>query len=132
MKLGISHGADDSQPPIVFFRIEDGTPVALEGRCIHRHLPLSMGKMAARGGFRFEAGQEFGSSLEGWKTILSYALRRCKSRMFAPITQIIGEIVLHDRRKIEFLPSLLAQPILRHVKRAGRYFFLKYRVSGGA
>jgi hypothetical protein len=31
--------------------------------------------------------------------------------MFAPITQIIGEIVLHDRRKIEFLPSLEAKPI---------------------
>jgi phenylpropionate dioxygenase-like ring-hydroxylating dioxygenase large terminal subunit len=31
--------------PIVFYRKEDGTPVALEDRCIHRHLPLSMGKL---------------------------------------------------------------------------------------
>ena len=31
--------------PIVFFRKEDGTPVALEDRCVHRHLPLSMGKL---------------------------------------------------------------------------------------
>jgi vanillate O-demethylase monooxygenase subunit len=32
--------------PVVFFRTEDGTPVALEDRCVHRHLPLSMGKLA--------------------------------------------------------------------------------------
>jgi phenylpropionate dioxygenase-like ring-hydroxylating dioxygenase large terminal subunit len=31
--------------PVVFFRKEDGTPVALEDRCAHRHLPLSMGKL---------------------------------------------------------------------------------------
>jgi len=31
--------------PIVLFRKEDGTPVALEDRCVHRHLPLSMGKL---------------------------------------------------------------------------------------
>jgi phenylpropionate dioxygenase-like ring-hydroxylating dioxygenase large terminal subunit len=31
--------------PIVFYRTEDGTPVALEDRCVHRHLPLSMGKL---------------------------------------------------------------------------------------
>jgi phenylpropionate dioxygenase-like ring-hydroxylating dioxygenase large terminal subunit len=31
--------------PIVFFRKEDGTPVALEDRCVHRHLPLSMGRL---------------------------------------------------------------------------------------
>src|ERR1700692_2284553 len=31
--------------PIVFFRTEDGTPVALEDRCAHRHLPLSMGRL---------------------------------------------------------------------------------------
>ena len=31
--------------PIVFFRTEDGTPVAFEDRCAHRHLPLSMGKI---------------------------------------------------------------------------------------
>jgi phenylpropionate dioxygenase-like ring-hydroxylating dioxygenase large terminal subunit len=31
--------------PIVFFRTEDGTPVAFEDRCAHRHLPLSMGKL---------------------------------------------------------------------------------------
>src|SRR5579871_6178428 len=31
--------------PIVFFRKQDGTPVALEDRCVHRHLPLSMGKL---------------------------------------------------------------------------------------
>jgi vanillate O-demethylase monooxygenase subunit len=33
--------------PIVLYRIEDGTPVALEDRCAHRHLPLSMGKVVA-------------------------------------------------------------------------------------
>ncbi len=32
--------------PIVFYRLEDGTPVALEDRCAHRQLPLSMGKLA--------------------------------------------------------------------------------------
>ena len=31
--------------PIVLFRTEDGTPVAFEDRCVHRHLPLSMGKL---------------------------------------------------------------------------------------
>ena len=31
--------------PIVFYRTEDGTPIALEDRCAHRHLPLSMGKL---------------------------------------------------------------------------------------
>ena len=31
--------------PIVFYRTEDGTPVALEDRCPHRRLPLSMGKL---------------------------------------------------------------------------------------
>jgi phenylpropionate dioxygenase-like ring-hydroxylating dioxygenase large terminal subunit len=31
--------------PIVFFRKQDGTPVALEDRCAHRHLPLSMGRL---------------------------------------------------------------------------------------
>ena len=31
--------------PIVLFRAEDGTPVAFEDRCLHRHLPLSMGKL---------------------------------------------------------------------------------------
>src|SRR5215813_704975 len=31
--------------PVVFFRTEDGAPVAFEDRCAHRHLPLSMGKL---------------------------------------------------------------------------------------
>src|SRR3974390_2049050 len=31
--------------PVVLFRTEDGTPVAFEDRCPHRHLPLSMGKL---------------------------------------------------------------------------------------
>lgn len=31
--------------PVVMFRKEDGTAVALEDRCVHRHLPLSMGKI---------------------------------------------------------------------------------------
>jgi phenylpropionate dioxygenase-like ring-hydroxylating dioxygenase large terminal subunit len=31
--------------PVVLFRTEAGTPVALEDRCAHRHLPLSMGKI---------------------------------------------------------------------------------------
>jgi len=31
--------------PVVLFRTEAGTPVALEDRCAHRHLPLSMGKL---------------------------------------------------------------------------------------
>ena len=30
--------------PVVLFRSEDGTPAALEDRCCHRHLPLSLGK----------------------------------------------------------------------------------------
>ena len=30
---------------VVIFRREDGTPVALENRCAHRRLPLSMGKL---------------------------------------------------------------------------------------
>lgn len=30
--------------PIVMYRLEDGTPVALEDRCCHRGLPLSMGE----------------------------------------------------------------------------------------
>jgi len=31
--------------PIVMYRTEAGLPVALEDRCVHRHLPLSMGKL---------------------------------------------------------------------------------------
>ena len=31
--------------PVVFFRTEDGAPTALEDRCPHRRLPLSMGKL---------------------------------------------------------------------------------------
>ena len=31
--------------PVVFYRTEDGTPVALEDRCPHRRLPLSMGRL---------------------------------------------------------------------------------------
>jgi phenylpropionate dioxygenase-like ring-hydroxylating dioxygenase large terminal subunit len=31
--------------PVVLFRKENGQPVALEDRCCHRHLPLSMGKL---------------------------------------------------------------------------------------
>ena len=31
--------------PVVLFRTEDGTPAALEDRCVHRHLPLSMGRL---------------------------------------------------------------------------------------
>jgi phenylpropionate dioxygenase-like ring-hydroxylating dioxygenase large terminal subunit len=29
--------------PVVLYRTQDGTPVALEDRCCHRHLPLSLG-----------------------------------------------------------------------------------------
>ena len=32
--------------PVVMFRTAGGTPVALEDRCCHRHLPLSLGKVA--------------------------------------------------------------------------------------
>ncbi len=31
--------------PVLFYRREDGTPVALEDRCCHRQAPLSMGKL---------------------------------------------------------------------------------------
>jgi vanillate O-demethylase monooxygenase subunit len=31
--------------PVVLYRLEDGTAVALEDRCAHRHLPLSMGTL---------------------------------------------------------------------------------------
>jgi len=31
--------------PVVLYRRQDGTPVALEDRCCHRHLPLSMGRI---------------------------------------------------------------------------------------
>jgi vanillate O-demethylase monooxygenase subunit len=31
--------------PVVIFRREDGTPVVLEDRCCHRHLPLSKGRL---------------------------------------------------------------------------------------
>jgi phenylpropionate dioxygenase-like ring-hydroxylating dioxygenase large terminal subunit len=34
------------EEPVVLFRAEDGTPVALEDRCCHRQAPLSMGKLA--------------------------------------------------------------------------------------
>ncbi len=30
--------------PVVFYRARDGAPVALEDRCCHRALPLSMGQ----------------------------------------------------------------------------------------
>ena len=30
---------------VVLFRLEDGTPVALEDRCAHRRLPLSLGRL---------------------------------------------------------------------------------------
>jgi phenylpropionate dioxygenase-like ring-hydroxylating dioxygenase large terminal subunit len=47
--------------PVVLYRTEDGRAVALEDRCCHRHLPLSMGKVegdALRCGYhglRFDA-----------------------------------------------------------------------------
>ena len=31
--------------PVVLFRTESGAAVALEDRCCHRHLPLSMGRV---------------------------------------------------------------------------------------
>jgi phenylpropionate dioxygenase-like ring-hydroxylating dioxygenase large terminal subunit len=31
--------------PVVFYRTEDGKPVALEDRCCHRHAPLSRGRL---------------------------------------------------------------------------------------
>ncbi len=31
--------------PVVFYRTEDGRPVALEDRCCHRHAPLSRGRL---------------------------------------------------------------------------------------
>ena len=31
--------------PVVLYRTEEGAPVALEDRCCHRHLPLSMGRI---------------------------------------------------------------------------------------
>ncbi len=31
--------------PVVFYRQEDGSPVALEDKCAHRHAPLSSGKL---------------------------------------------------------------------------------------
>jgi phenylpropionate dioxygenase-like ring-hydroxylating dioxygenase large terminal subunit len=31
--------------PVVLFRTEDGTPVALEDRCCHHHMPLSRGRL---------------------------------------------------------------------------------------
>ena len=46
--------------PLVLYRTESGTPVALEDRCCHRRLPLSMGKVlgddiqCAYHGFTFE------------------------------------------------------------------------------
>ncbi len=34
--------------PVVLYRQEDGTPVALEDRCAHRNLPLSMGQVCGK------------------------------------------------------------------------------------
>jgi phenylpropionate dioxygenase-like ring-hydroxylating dioxygenase large terminal subunit len=31
--------------PVLLYRRQDGTPVALEDRCCHRHLPLSKGRL---------------------------------------------------------------------------------------
>ena len=48
--------------PIVLYRQEDGRPVALEDRCCHRHLPLSLGQLegdtlrCGYHGLRFDAG----------------------------------------------------------------------------
>jgi phenylpropionate dioxygenase-like ring-hydroxylating dioxygenase large terminal subunit len=39
--------------PVVLFRTDAGTPAALEDRCCHRHLPLSLGK---RAGDRIQCG----------------------------------------------------------------------------
>jgi len=36
--------------PVLLYRKSDGTPVALEDRCPHRHAPLSMGRLV-RGDF---------------------------------------------------------------------------------
>ena len=47
--------------PVVLYRQQDGTAVALEDRCCHRHLPLSMGKVEGDGlrcgyhGLKFDA-----------------------------------------------------------------------------
>jgi phenylpropionate dioxygenase-like ring-hydroxylating dioxygenase large terminal subunit len=48
--------------PIVFYRREDGTPVALTDRCAHRQAPLSMGRIVGNEvecpyhGLRFDTG----------------------------------------------------------------------------
>ncbi len=34
--------------PLVLWRTEDGIPVALEDRCCHRHVPLSLGRITGR------------------------------------------------------------------------------------
>src|SRR5579872_286257 len=34
------------EQPVVLYRRRDGSPVALEDRCIHRRLPLSFGRVA--------------------------------------------------------------------------------------
>jgi len=50
--------------PVVLYRKEDGTPVALEDRCCHRNLPLSMGRLEGDDlrcgyhGLRFDASGE--------------------------------------------------------------------------
>ena len=31
--------------PVVLWRTDDGTPIAFEDRCCHRHVPLSAGKI---------------------------------------------------------------------------------------
>jgi phenylpropionate dioxygenase-like ring-hydroxylating dioxygenase large terminal subunit len=47
--------------PVVLYRKADGTPIALEDRCCHRHLPLSRGRVEGDGlrcgyhGLRFDA-----------------------------------------------------------------------------
>ena len=47
--------------PVVLYRRQDGAPVALENRCCHRQLPLSMGKIEGDGlrcgyhGLKFDA-----------------------------------------------------------------------------
>ena len=98
--------------PVVFYRTEDGTPVALEDRCPHRRLPLSMGKLVGDDvlqchyhGLRFDRtgacvrvpGQDMipataqGEDLSGGRALQvacgsGWAIRRWPIRRRSPIT----------------------------------------------
>jgi phenylpropionate dioxygenase-like ring-hydroxylating dioxygenase large terminal subunit len=73
---------------IVLYRKEDGTPVALEDRCCHRQLPLSMGKVE---------GNDLRCGYHGLKFDASGKCIEIPGQASIPPQARVGSYVLHEK-----------------------------------